>query len=506
MSSGVKKYLELNSTYRDRINFPNPADFQVDISQRGDKSQPNALDPISTSYPLNIFSGSAFNLYTSPHYSGYAICNYSVPSIQANATYPVNILNSTTPNDMIISCMTGTLQTVLNYYRGCSIVANGWTISGQVRQILNFTYLNTLPVSMSTTLDFFRITLSMPFDNLITNQQFFIYNASDFSDPTNIYLFIPNGRPIDNYLVGYSVYNYIQLEGRKIISYDGNTGLAKLESKLGMFTWSTLDTFSVIKTNNIQANILVSTPTPEPGTLAFKFQLDETYINSFISVVGGTPDMLGVISQLSDINQIIGIKTVEINKVPTFTNIAYLKNSSYIQPPPLSYPLKTFLGPVSYLYPYSSDNCSPFVYTGSILSNSQPVIYDITLHSLTIPNQPLTTGGTITSYPYVYVEFENVCTTSSGVKNIIYSNNPKAYKAVFRVEVQELSFPKTELFTKNKGVDMTQKMVFKQNDSVRITIRLPNGDVFLMMEQDNVMGSIPDPFLQISALFAIEKI
>ena len=66
--SRVKKYLELNSAYRNRNEFPNPSDFQVQISQRGDRSQELALDPISTSYPLLIFSNSI--LYKSSSNSG----------------------------------------------------------------------------------------------------------------------------------------------------------------------------------------------------------------------------------------------------------------------------------------------------------------------------------------------------------------------------------------------------------------------------------------------------
>ena len=41
------RYLEIDSTYRNRNDWPLPANFEVPISQTGRKNIYNALDPVS---------------------------------------------------------------------------------------------------------------------------------------------------------------------------------------------------------------------------------------------------------------------------------------------------------------------------------------------------------------------------------------------------------------------------------------------------------------------------
>ncbi len=59
----VKRYLEIDSTYRDRNRFSNPSDFEIPISQAGARDRFTALDPVSLSTPLTIFDGSWSEIY-----------------------------------------------------------------------------------------------------------------------------------------------------------------------------------------------------------------------------------------------------------------------------------------------------------------------------------------------------------------------------------------------------------------------------------------------------------
>ena len=95
---------------------------------------------------------------------------------------------------------------------------------------------------------------------------------------------------------------------------------------------------------------------------------------------------------------------------------------------------------------------------------------------------------------------------SGGTKNLIYSNNPNTYKAVFKVPITDLNHPTQSPFVKLTGNGMVQTMIFKQNDDMFISIRLPNGDIFQPSSTDFYPGNVSNPCLQISALFAIEKI
>ena len=57
------RYLEVDSTYRDRNRFPNPGEFEVMISQTGRKDSKTAIDPVSLGAP--VISWTSNNLSTS---------------------------------------------------------------------------------------------------------------------------------------------------------------------------------------------------------------------------------------------------------------------------------------------------------------------------------------------------------------------------------------------------------------------------------------------------------
>ena len=50
-----RRYLEIDSTYRNRALYTNPASFTVLISQSGTKTKLSAYDPISKATPVNIW-------------------------------------------------------------------------------------------------------------------------------------------------------------------------------------------------------------------------------------------------------------------------------------------------------------------------------------------------------------------------------------------------------------------------------------------------------------------
>ena len=62
----VVKFLELDSNYRDRNAYPNPADFQVNISQTGLRNNSNALDPVTLGYPVVTFCPNDISSATTP--------------------------------------------------------------------------------------------------------------------------------------------------------------------------------------------------------------------------------------------------------------------------------------------------------------------------------------------------------------------------------------------------------------------------------------------------------
>ena len=49
------RYIEIDSTYRNRNKCPNPAEFEVLVAQSGRKDKMNADDPVSCSVPIDNF-------------------------------------------------------------------------------------------------------------------------------------------------------------------------------------------------------------------------------------------------------------------------------------------------------------------------------------------------------------------------------------------------------------------------------------------------------------------
>jgi hypothetical protein len=155
--------------------------------------------------------------------------------------------------------------------------------------------------------------------------------------------------------------------------------------------------------------------------------------------------------------------------------------------------------------PYSTDNFSPFVYNGSLSSQNQTVAYEVCLNSLILPNVVLSTGGRISYYPFVYVEIENIGSSSSNI-NTIYSNNPNTYKAIFKVPITDLNHPKSAPFVKLTGNGMKQTIPFKINSDMRVNVKLPDGSLFTTNQVDNTNGQRPNPMLQISFTFEVSRV
>jgi len=146
-------------------------------------------------------------------------------------------------------------------------------------------------------------------------------------------------------------------------------------------------------------------------------------------------------------------------------------------------------------------------YTGSIFSQQQMVCYKVSISSLILPNEFLRSGfgGLVAFYPYVYVELTNESAPSGHQRGLIYSNNPHATKATFRVALNDINKPIISKFVKQKG-DMIQTIKFKPNDNLKVRVFFSDGNTFTTVTPDNVPPEMVNPLLQICALFQIERL
>ena len=160
------------------------------------------------------------------------------------------------------------------------------------------------------------------------------------------------------------------------------------------------------------------------------------------------------------------------------------------------------------LLPFHFDNLNPFIYTGSTVSQQELVCYEVTLINLILPNLVVGagSGSLISFYPYVYVALQNVTSTGSRLKNIIYSNNPHSTNTMFRCPIKDVPNPIISTFIKIDGGGMVQTIKFRPNDTLFFGVYLPNGDLFTTILDETVSPEPPNPIIQISACFSIKRL
>jgi hypothetical protein len=506
----TRKYIELDSNYRNRHLYPNPGEFGVDISQSGVRGQSNALDPITLGYPQITFCPNDLNTQT----AGIALNYVNAPSTNSALTA------ASSPTTLIVEyqyAKTGgvSFPTDSGYLVG-SVLNYTNSSDYQVRRIVAWKFLKNRSVDSMTMGQFFQCEIESAFSQpslIASSATFKVYNPTDLVTQNNIFVYIPLSLSIPNFYNRYILYDINTNSYAPIQSYDMTTHLANfnLSGITGSTgptgpTWDYTDTFVVRTDIPRQYGNKVGTAPVDisvtGNTINLGFTWNETYLNNFIAIYQNKkPSIKPLILQITGFATLKTTDPTTGKVTITYTDYAYVQNadgsSSF-----------TVTNTKAYweILNFNTDNVSPFVYTGTMASQNQAVAYEVSLVSLTLPNVPLINGGRIAYYPFVYVELENNSSSSSGTKNLIYSNNPNTYKAVFKIPITDLNHPLQSPFVKLTGNGMNQTMVFKQNDDMRVSVRLPNGDVFQPATPDNSYGNITNPLLQVSFLFGVEKI
>jgi len=521
------KYLELDSNYRNR-NLPGneqPGSFSSQISQTGVGTQITAVDPVTYAYPVNVFRVS----------EGTGTFNYTVPTASSG-------LADSSSNKFIVTTTSNTpSQQVSGYFVGAILQVTTATVAGSTYRIAEWTYLglyNTEYTFIVTTETVVPLTGATTFS---------IYQPSSITGgppPTAWsaspqYIFLPSSLSIPNYYSKYLLYNQTKQNSTTIVDFDRDTHLAKLGtdvSTLGL-GWNTNGSDPLIirtqlprllgdSTSPYELDPSLVTTTGLPGTIiglktttgpGVDITTDSTFINNFLrfyeagSINYTVNKITAVVLKVSPRNSSSPPYYVIDNNgnglAENTNQYTYAVNTSYcLIDVSSSHPTPTIGGNTRCeVMGFNVDNYSPFTYNGSLASQNQSVSYDVTLNSIVLPNVILSTGGRIAYYPYVYVEIENVSTTTGANKNMIYSNNPNAYRAIFKVPITDLNHPATTPFVK-LTCGMTQTMTFKPNADMMVTVRLPGGSVFRPQADDTLYGQTPNTMLQLSILFGLTRI
>jgi hypothetical protein len=598
------RYFEFDSTYRNRTQYPNPADFVIDIAQSGQKSREQALDPVSEASPVLEWNNSFQELFPSNTISSITMSPVAPESTINNTTFQITVPSAT-------SAGPGGFRQVNNFYNGASIYITISTITYS-RRIVSYNYLNLTNAIIS---------LDTPMEDIA----FTAGATATISNPTPIptssassiiQFFIPTGPQIDNFYVNY----YLQVLESPVITsppyyaqikyYNGLTRMATLSgptsqdwasatyananfcirkalpantnrtstttsgsiyginsngtalqldvnqlinSQSGFYTNSALrilqitggglppaaNGFSNISTATnqpFQQEAIISkfqsgagsflTFSTTSGISSFTLNADrghENYVGCLITDISiASPYSTGLITSATLNTSGVYSYTVNSwsNGTPsaghnwvictafinyTMTNPSH-PGPGFIQNPPI-YPTGSSY-PTYEIEQFTRENYTPFIYTGSTVSSQQEVCYEIELVNLVLPNTVLQSGrgGRPIFYPYLYVELQQIASSNSHQKGIIYSNNPHSYKMLFRALVNDTATPASSPFIKIDGDSMTHVIKFKPNDSFKLAVYHSNGTIFQTVATDTTPPSNPNPLVQISACFSFKRI
>ena len=483
------RYLEIDSSYRNREEFPNPSNFTVLIAQSGTRGKLRAYDPVSDAAPIIEWTASGI-------LSGTTVANIANTTTRFLACFPpiAPIQPSTTPRNQR-----------LNYYRGLPI-----TIGADNTLIVSSEYTSTVGGS-----ECFWITV-LPALSAVPGVAVVITLTQIF-DTTNGLFWVPTSFSADEFYTESVLWNdniTVTNQSVPILSYDGDTHTVGVDPLL-VGDWVGTDTISIRRRPPQVASVLPSqvAPVPVPPLTSNQVVIPPTlsgtyqyYTGSFIRFSSGANE--GISCRITDYTGGLSVKpgTDVPPGDPDNPPVPINPYTVTFQCKPGVTLVPLVAGDGFEILQFTRDNAVPFDYTGSLVSQQEMVCYEIELINLVIPNTTLESGGRVAFYPYVYVELQNVSGASSGTNSIIYSNNPNARRMLFRAAMDDIANPVLAPFIKIDGDGMVQTVKFKPNDNLKFGVYLPNGDPLETVIKDSMSPAIPDPLVQVSAMFSIRRL
>jgi len=463
-------YLELDSTYRNRLLWPKPGEFEVLLANSGVSTtnqntgttmtnQGVVQDPISLSIPIIAWTGLYFN-------------ENALGTDFIRGTFVLSGLGNGNSNNLFIieALSPQTFQQTYNYY--VNAVFRNLNKLDQVARILEYVYLgnNNAQVIVSS--------VNFKFD---IGDSFFIGDPTDLSDPNNGFLFVPTGSKNRQDYLNMIIFNDSLNDSRPIAGYDGNGGVLAIGGD-PIFLWQGFHNFSIRQ--QPPNFILTAGPTSTSNTVVITGPAinRDNYKNWFIRV---TSPIYG--------NNITPPQTETRN----ITQYNGLTNTATIFPP--------FSGSVADLIvelsQFGSENANGLRW--GFRGIQQVPLYHVKLLRLQLPNKILKIGnGDLPAFQSrFYVELNSVDPTSSS-NFLIFSNSPYATGCMFRCTVPQVPNPETQEYITLKGDDMVQTVRFRLDMNMFLRVTLAStGEIFETVLQDSILPAKPKTNLQLNALF-----
>lgn len=550
------QYIELVSNYRNRTLYPSPAEFIVELSQTGQSQALNAKDPVSSVAPVETWN-SSFN-------EASGATTVAITGVATN--------NSTSDSlVLLINASAGELRTIKNYYNGAILILTDGISTVRTRilsySLVTATQAEIVVVSgVSLNLTSVTGTIQNPTNNTATAIEPKIFIPSGVSG-NNFYRDYYVG-----YLSSSNTYTYrkiVYYDGTThLATLKSATPTSWLLTNGNFIIRKMLPTNNgtTVAMNNVAS---VGTTTTSALANGLWLQLANTasgnsneYAGGFIRILAPVPvapfstnvapynetkritKYIAGDGTFRAINNLSNTFSLDWNasSIDGFYVGAIIKNvttGEYRQI--ASYSGSTRSGTVAVnwgggvpgnvwnmrtvmisdafsvalstateyeIEQFTRDNYNPFAYSGSMISVSQEICYEVELVNLILPNITLESGrgGRAIFYPFLYVELQCVSSPGSGVLNMIYSNNPNATKALFRAVVDDTTQPTASPFIKIDSDGQVQTVKFKPNTALKFRIFHSDGQLFKTVEPDFYSPIEPNPLVQISALFSFKRV
>lgn len=457
-----KHYFHISSSFRNRNDFPNQAQFDLLFSNTSSITDPNfAKDPIIEAYPLFGFDFATIPIGPLAFVGGTCL----EPIIQT----PI-----APPSGYDISD---------NFFTGMEIKDN------TLGQTTNISAYDT--VTDSLTLDPQLASTWVATDT---------YTISFPTSVDNTHILIPYGNSNEGAYIGYVLEDVTIGELRTITAYSGSTFIATLASAFGG-GWSNTDIYLLRQANPVIYRQNVTSV----GTY--------TYLGTTYQYV----ELGGTVSSANDFYNNMYFFDTTLYAAGTSPDHSLIYK--YFATPPVGSGLpnnvallKTTLATIANddydILSFTRDNYAPLNYFGSVVSSQQPCCYEVELVSLILPNVTLNTtgiGGRAINVPYVYVEFSNY-EYGGQTHDLIYSNNPYANRAIFLVSLNDYPQTFNSPYVRVNGGMPIQTIKFKPNDNFRFSVYMPNGELFSTATVDNMSPLSPDNSLQIEMLLSVRRV
>jgi len=507
-----KRYIQIESTYRDRKSWRNPSEFEIPLNQRV-QTRHTAYDAVCDSAPIHQWKVNEFNVGATINKKvlrGLVDVNF----VDGHTGATTGLTSAGDQKTIIIKFVqfggdTNVPQKIKDYYVGAVMEANVYNniassdglLKKERRRIVSSTYLAPDQYSVvggaSSNTHYVQFTLDRNFSDDVHHG---VYNNSTLTPggatPISIIdpsfrttngvekVFVPYGRLGEDSYRDYYLYNDDNEESYKITNYDPITHLLTIDS---IPTTNTLMYKSVCirKSLPLHRHNISASGTKDIEVLVSNLNTEEDfYKGHYIRIVNGVDSE--------------NLKIVKSEFISASSTIKFTFDKS----------ITSSIITVAEILGFSRDNLSSLNYTGSTVSNQESKCHEIELLNMILPNKIVKNGNgsRLTYYPYLYVEFTNITSPTSNGNNIIYSNNPNSKKCIFKATMDDIPNPLTSPFIKIDGDGMLQTIKFKVNDNLKFVVRLPNGEPLEFDEQDTITPVEPDPYSQISALFSVRQL